>query len=132
MTAARMVKLEASVKILPVGIAAGFSVAAMAFVQDWRIACTLLFLIGALSGFLIVPLNALLQHRGHILIGAGHSIAVQNFNENLGIATLIAAYTLMIKGEAPMNTIILIFGLFVSLAMSGIYRHYLRIARSNP
>lgn len=125
--AARTVELEESVKILPVGIAAGFAVAAMMFVREWHIACVLLFIIGALSGYLIVPLNALLQHRGHILIGAGHSIAVQNFNENLGIAVLIGAYTLMVKGEMSMNTIILIFGLFVSLVMAGIYRHYIRL-----
>jgi MFS family permease len=125
--AARTVELEESVKILPVGIAAGFAVAAMMFVHEWHIACVLLFIIGALSGYLIVPLNALLQHRGHILIGAGHSIAVQNFNENLGIAVLIGAYTLMVKGDMSMNTIILIFGLFVSLVMAGIYRHYIRL-----
>ena len=127
--AARMVKLEESAKILPVGIAAGFSVAVMVFVREWHVACVLLFLIGALSGYLIVPLNALLQHRGHILIGAGHSIAVQNFNENLGIAVLIAAYTLMVRAEISMNTIIMIFGLFVSLVMTGIYRHYIKLTR---
>lgn len=125
--AARTVQLEESVKILPVGIAAGFAVAGMVLVQEWHIACVLLFIIGALSGYLIVPLNALLQHRGHILIGAGHSIAVQNFNENLGIAVLIAAYTLMIKGEISINTIILVFGLFVSLVMAGIFRHYIKM-----
>ena len=49
--------------------------------------------------FFVVPLNALLQHRGHLLIGAGHSIAVQNFNENLGILLLSGAYTLMVKAN---------------------------------
>ena len=125
--AARKVQLEESVKILPVGIAAGFAVAGMVLVQEWHIACVLLFIIGALSGYLIVPLNALLQHRGHILIGSGHSIAVQNFNENLGIALLIAAYTLMVKADISINTIILIFGLFVSLVMTGIFRHYIKL-----
>jgi hypothetical protein len=125
--AARTVQLEESIKILPVGIVAGFFVAAMLFVQEWHIACVLLFIIGALSGYLIVPLNALLQHRGHILIGSGHSIAVQNFNENLGIAALITAYSLMVKSEISINVIIVIFGLFVSLTMTGIYRHYVRL-----
>lgn len=125
--AAKTVQLEASVRILPVGIVTGFFVAAMLFVQEWHIACVLLFIIGALSGYLIVPLNALLQHRGHILIGAGHSIAVQNFNENLGIALLISAYSMMVKAEIAMNIIVVIFGLFVSLAMAGIYRHYIRL-----
>jgi len=66
----------------------------------------------------------LLQHRGHILIGAGHSIAVQNFNENLGIAALIGVYTLLVKAEVHINLIVIAFGLFVSFCMSVIYRFY--------
>jgi MFS transporter, LPLT family, lysophospholipid transporter len=83
--AGKWVQLESSVKVLPAGIILGFTVIAMIFVNDWRIAAALLFFIGMLSGFFVVPLNALLQHRGHLLMGAGHSIAIQNFNENLGI-----------------------------------------------
>jgi LPLT family lysophospholipid transporter-like MFS transporter len=120
--AARYVKLQESTKVLPAGIAMGILVATMALVHDWRIASLLLFLIGVLSGYFVVPLNALLQHRGHILIGAGHSIAVQNFNENLGILLMVAAYTLMVKAALPIYWIVVIFGGFVSFAMSGIYR----------
>jgi MFS family permease len=122
--AARYVKLEESVKVLPAGILMGLLVMSMVLVNDWVLAGILLFLIGALSGYFVVPLNALLQHRGHILIGAGHSIAVQNFNENIGILLLIGAYTLMVKHELSVNIIVLIFGAFVSLAMSAIYRIY--------
>lgn len=122
--AAHYIKLEDSIKVLPAGIAMGLLVMAMAFVHDWQIAAVLLFIIGVLSGFFVVPLNALLQHRGHILIGAGHSIAVQNFNENLGILILIGAYTMMVKADIPINLIIIAFGLFVSVSMSGIYRLY--------
>jgi len=122
--AAHYIKLEDSIKVLPAGIAMGLLVMAMVFVYDWRIAAVLLFIIGVLSGFFVVPLNALLQHRGHILIGAGHSIAVQNFNENLGILILIGAYTMMVKADIPINLIIVAFGLFVSVSMSGIYRLY--------
>ena len=122
--AARYVKLEHSLKVLPAGIVMGFLVVAMVFVHDWREACALLFFIGVLSGFFVVPLNALLQHRGHILIGAGHSIAVQNFNENLGILLLIGVYTLMVKAEMNIHIIVIAFGLFVSLIMSIIYKHY--------
>jgi len=56
----------------------------------------LMILIGGLAGFFVVPMNALLQHRGHILMGAGHSIAVQNFNENLSILTMIGTYAMLI------------------------------------
>ncbi|MCB5207883.1 lysophospholipid transporter LplT [Methylovorus mays] len=122
--AAKYIKLEDSIKVLPAGILMGLLVMAMVLINDWRVASALLFLIGALSGFFVVPLNALLQHRGHILIGAGHSIAVQNFNENLGILVLIGVYALMVKAELPIHLTVIAFGLFVSLSMSGIYRLY--------
>lgn len=122
--AARYISLENSVKVLPAGILMGLLVIAMIWVTEWHIAATLLFIIGVLSGYFVVPLNALLQHRGHILIGAGHSIAVQNFNENLGILILSGAYTLMVKANLEMNHIVVIFGLFVIITMSFINRHY--------
>ncbi|MEO7344880.1 MAG: lysophospholipid transporter LplT [Methylotenera sp.] len=122
--AARYITLENSVKVLPAGIFMGILVIAMVFVTEWHIAATLLFIIGVLSGFFVVPLNALLQHRGHLLIGAGHSIAVQNFNENLGILILSGAYTLMVKANLEINHIVVIFGLFVIVSMSFINRLY--------
>lgn len=124
--AARYVKLQDSAKVLPAGILMGVFVAAMAVVDDWRIASLMLFGIGVLSGYFVVPLNALLQHRGHILIGAGHSIAVQNFNENLGILLMLAAYALMLKAELSIYWIVVIFGAFVSLVMTAIIRSYRR------
>lgn len=124
--AGRLIKLEHSIKVLPAGIVMGILVVAMIFVHDWRLASALLLAIGILSGFFVVPLNALLQHRGHLLIGAGHSIAVQNFNENLGILLLIGVYTMMIKAELPINSIVIAFGLFISVSMGGIYSLYRR------
>lgn len=122
--AARFITLENSVKVLPAGILMGILVIAMAWVTEWHIAALLLFMIGILSGFFVVPLNALLQHRGHLLIGAGHSIAVQNFNENLGILLLSGAYTLMVKANLHINFIVVIFGAFVIISMSLINRLY--------
>ena len=124
--AARYITLENSVKVLPAGIVMGMLVIAMVLVTDWHFAALLLFTIGVLSGFFVVPLNALLQHRGHLLIGAGHSIAVQNFNENLGILILSGAYTLMVKANLQINHIVVIFGLFVIISMSMINRLYRR------
>lgn len=124
--AARFITLENSVKVLPAGIVMGVLVILMAFVAEWHIAALLLFTIGVLSGVFVVPLNALLQHRGHLLIGAGHSIAVQNFNENLGILILSGAYTLMVKANLEINHIVVIFGLFVIVSMSLINRLYRR------
>lgn len=122
--AARYIKLEESTKVLPAGIIMGLLVVAMAFVQHWQIAVVLLFVIGALAGFFVVPLNALLQHRGHELIGAGHSIAVQNFNEHIGILLMLRAYLLMVKAEITINVIVIVFGVFVSLCMMAINRRY--------
>jgi len=116
--AAWFIKMKDSTKILPVGIFMGGLVCSMVFITTWESALVILTLVGILSGLLIVPLNALLQHRGHILIGAGHSIAVQNFNENLGILLLSGAYTFMVKSNIPINGIMFIFGFFVFLSMT--------------
>lgn len=127
--AARYISLENSIKVMPAGILMGFVVIIMVFIKEWHLAAALLFGIGVLSGFFVVPLNALLQHRGHLLIGAGHSIAVQNFNENLGILLVSGAYTLMVKANIHINHIVIIFGLFVILSMTAInqlYRHHLQ------
>lgn len=133
--AAKKITLENSVKVLPAGILMGFMVIAMIFVSNWLLAAFVLLLIGILSGFFVVPLNALLQHRGHLLVGPGHSIAVQNFNENLGILLLSGAYTLMVKANLHMNLIVIIFGLFVIISMSLInrlYRYQINKALSQP
>jgi hypothetical protein len=102
----------------------GMLVILMVFINDWRLAALLLFFIGALSGFFVVPLNALLQHRGHHLIGAGHSIAVQNFNEHIGILIMLGFYLLMVKADVSMNMIVIAFGLFIIITMSIINRVY--------
>ena len=112
--AAKMITMRKSVKVIPLGIAMGLIVLGMNFVHDLWIAVPLLVLIGALSGFFVVPMNALLQHRGHILMGAGHSIAVQNFNENLSILAMTGLYALLIYLDLPVYAIIALFGLFVS------------------
>jgi len=125
--AARYISLKDSVRVLPAGILMGGFVMTMVVIHDWHIAALIFLLIGALSGFFIVPLNALLQHRCHLLIGAGHSIAVQNFNENIGILLLSGTYTWMVREEFSINTIIILLGLFVSVAMLAIYKHYKKI-----
>jgi MFS transporter, LPLT family, lysophospholipid transporter len=125
--ASRYITLERSVRVLPAGIVMGVLVVAMAFITNWVMAACLLFLIGVLSGFFVVPLNALLQHRGHLLIGAGHSIAVQNFNEHIGILIMLGLYLLMVKADIPINLITAAFGLFIIVSMSIINRVYRNI-----
>ena len=116
--AAFFIKMKDSTKILPIGIFMGFVVCSIFFVTTWETVAIILTIVGVLSGLLIVPLNALLQYRGHLLVGAGHSIAVQNFSENLGILLLSGAYTFMVKGNIPINGIMFIFGFFVLLSMT--------------
>jgi hypothetical protein len=73
--------------------------------------------IGCLAGYFVVPMNALLQHRGHHLVGAGRSIAVQNFNENASILAMIALYSLLLKAGLSIYWVIALFGLFVATTM---------------
>jgi LPLT family lysophospholipid transporter-like MFS transporter len=120
--AGRLVPLKKSLQVLPVGVAMGFAVMALIFVTWMPLVYFLLILVGALAGFFVVPMNALLQHRGHVLLSAGHSIAVQNFNENLNILLMLALYALMIRANFGINTIIVMFGVFVCITMMMVIR----------
>ncbi|MBC7453597.1 MAG: lysophospholipid transporter LplT, partial [Massilia sp.] len=121
---ARLIPLKKSLTVIPLGIAMGVIVMAMPLVQSVALAYPLLILIGVLSGFFVVPMNALLQHRGHVLMSAGHSIAVQNFNENLSILTMLALYAIMISLNLDLNVIIVLFGFSVSAVMWLIMRRH--------
>ncbi|MBC3886300.1 lysophospholipid transporter LplT [Undibacterium griseum] len=115
--AARFVPLRKSLSVMPLGIAMGLVVTTMILVHNVWVAYPLLILVGALAGFFVVPMNALLQHRGHVLMSAGHSIAVQNFNENLSVLTMLALYALMIFMNLSIQIVIVLFGLFVASTM---------------
>ncbi|MGZ8290619.1 MAG: lysophospholipid transporter LplT [Telluria sp.] len=111
---AKIIPLKKSLTVIPLGIAMGVVVMGMPLVTSVVFAYPLLILIGVLSGFFVVPMNALLQHRGHVLMSAGHSIAVQNFNENLSILTMLALYAVMITLNLDLNIIIVLFGASVA------------------
>jgi hypothetical protein len=115
--AAKMITLRKSVRVIPLGIAMGVGILVMIVVRDTWMAMPLLVIVGILSGFFVVPMNALLQHRGHILMGAGHSIAVQNFNENLSILIMTGIYSVLIKAGLHIYWVIVMFGLFVAGTM---------------
>jgi hypothetical protein len=136
--AAAWVPLRASLRVLPVGVATGLVTVAMAFYSKTLFpaggalhigpytlpfyllaAYPLMVLLGSLAGFFIVPMNALLQHRGATLLTAGHSIAVQNFNQNIAVLLMLGAYALLLSAKMPVQWIIVLFGLFVS-AMIGL------------
>lgn len=122
MLAARAVRLRDSLRVLPVGVAMGLAVPLMTLVSSELVAFPLLVLVGAMAGFFVVPMNALLQHRGHVLMSAGHSIAVQNFNENLNILLMLGLYSLLLRLELGVNVVIVVFGAFVALTMLAVIR----------
>jgi MFS family permease len=140
--AARFVPLRGAVRVLPLGIAMGLVVISMVTVNKLETAIVLLTVIGGFAGFFVVPMNALLQHRGHVLMGAGHSIAVQNFNENIGVLVMLALYAVIVHAGLSTNSAIVLFGMFVAAAMllvvwrhrhnlaSGDLRHLLAVERA--
>ena len=141
--AAWKVPLKQSLRVLPHGIAMGLVVCTMAFYNADMLPATtilqigklnitlnllppylLLILVGWLAGYFVVPMNALLQHRGHVLMSAGHSIAVQNFNENLSVLGMLAIYAILIWLDVPVQIMIVGFGISVSLIMWLVIRRH--------
>jgi len=123
------VSLDRSVRVIPLGILMGVVVIVMNWVSHVWLAIVLMVLIGALAGFFVVPMNALLQHRGHHLVGAGRSIAVQNFNENTSILVMIALYSLLLHVGYSIYFVITAFGLFVAGTMTLVQAWHLRNRR---
>lgn len=124
------VSLDRAVGVIPLGIGMGLVIIVMNFVGNVAIAIPLLVAMGAMAGYFVVPMNALLQHRGHNLMGAGRSIAVQNFNENASILVMIATYSALLGSGLSIYTVIVIFGLFVAGTMAAVllwYRRNLRV-----
>ena len=141
--AAWKVPLKQSLRVLPHGIAMGLVVCTMAYYSADMLPATtilqigklnitlnllppylLLILVGWLAGYFVVPMNALLQHRGHVLMSAGHSIAVQNFNENLSVLGMLAIYAILIWLDVPVPIMIVGFGISVSLIMWLVIRRH--------
>jgi LPLT family lysophospholipid transporter-like MFS transporter len=133
--AATRVSLKRSLGVLPVGVAMGLTVALLSLLDfadqtqsgpviwghtvSWALLSSALVMvvIGAMAGYFVVPMNALLQHRGYVLLSAGHSIAVQNFNENLGILSMLGVYSLLIVAGLSAATTMCLFGAFVAGTM---------------
>lgn len=128
--ASMRMRLEHATRVMPLGIAMGVLVIAMNFIDNVWVAAPFLVLLGGLGGFLVVPMNALLQHRGHNLMGAGRSIAVQNFNEQACILGLGALYSFSNAAGVSAFIAITLFGLVVAGFMAVIalwHRHNQRV-----
>jgi LPLT family lysophospholipid transporter-like MFS transporter len=124
--ASMRVRLEHATSLMPLGIGMGLLVILLNFIGNVWLAAPFLILLGGLGGFLVVPMNALLQHRGHNLMGAGRSIAVQNFNEQACILGLGALYTLSTKLGLSAFGAITVFGTVVAGFMWLIKRWHAR------
>jgi len=143
--AAWRIPLRNSLNVLPYGIAMGLVVCVMAIYNSDMLPNTtvmtigkleislnllpayfLLILVGWLAGYFVVPMNALLQHRGHVLMSAGHSIAVQNFNENISVLMMLLIYSLLIWLDVPIYAVIIGFGVTVSLIMWLVIKRHAR------
>lgn len=112
--ASMRMRLDQATRVIPLGIGMGLLVILMNFIDNVWVAAPFLVLLGGLGGFLVVPMNALLQHRGHNLMGAGRSIAVQNFNEQACILGLGALYSFSTAAGLSAFAAITAFGLIVA------------------
>ncbi len=112
--ASMQMRLEDGPRVINLGIGMGLLIIMLIFITNVWVAAPFLILLGALGGFLVVPMNALLQHRGHNLMGAGRSIAVQNFNEQACILGLGALYSLTTGLGLPTFGAITLFGLTIA------------------
>ena len=118
--AARWIPLARATAVLPLGIVMGALVAAMTALHSPAGAIPLLALIGLCAGLFVVPMNALLQHRGHTLLSAGRSVAAQNFSENLAVLALLALYAAGSAAGWPLDALIGGLGALVAVAMLAI------------
>ena len=107
-------RLSDAPRLMGLGIAMGLLVLVMNLIDNVWVAAPFFILLGGLGGFLVVPMNALLQHRGHNLMGAGRSIAVQNFNEQACILALGGLYALSSAFGLSAFTAIVCFGVIVA------------------
>jgi MFS family permease len=127
--ASMRMRLDRATSVMPLGVMMGACLIAMVFVRDLWVAVPFLIFLGGLGGYIVVPMNALLQHRGHNLMGAGRSIAVQNFNEQTCILGLGTLYTAATGWGLSAFGAVALFGATVVVAMLAIqawHRHNLR------
>jgi len=124
--AAKFVALNRVDRVMPAGVLLGVCVCILATTTHVTAAFAVMALVGACGGYFIVPLNALLQERGHRSVGSGHAIAVQNLAENSAMLLMIGLYTLAARAGVPVMTIAGVFGVTLSIAIAALWVHRLR------
>lgn len=147
--AARLVPIHRAFHVLWTGVAMGLSVAAMSFYSSSLVpgsvtilhetvrtsvlvACLMMIVVGTLAGLFLVPMNAVFQRRGQLLLSSGQAVAVQNLSENTMILTMLGIYALLVKVQLSVQTTMLAFGFFLTAAMTAIlyHRFYLKSKES--
>jgi LPLT family lysophospholipid transporter-like MFS transporter len=128
--AGRRMGLHEALRVLPLGVLMGAVVSLAAWVTDLSAGVALMVLIGALGGFMLIPLNALLQHRGKTLLSAGQSISIQAFNENASVLLMLAGYTAVLGASNwPAHWLMSSLGVAVAAAMVGVCAAHRRLQR---
>ncbi|HWW80219.1 MAG TPA: lysophospholipid transporter LplT [Steroidobacteraceae bacterium] len=121
--AGKYVTLDKAERALPAGVLLGVAVCVLAFTTHLPMAYTIMVVIGACGGFFVVPLNALLQERGHRTVGTGHAIAVQNLAENAAMLVMVGLYTLAVRAGAPIISLAAGFGAALALSIGTLWLH---------
>jgi len=138
--AARFVPIHRAFHVLWTGVAMGLAVAAMSFYSESfvpgavtigaesvrvsvLVACLMMIVVGTLAGLFLVPMNAVFQRRGQLLLSSGQAVAVQNLSENTMILTMLGIYALLVKLELSVLATMCAFGLFLAVAMATILYH---------
>ena len=122
--AARWVALHQATRVLGLGLAMGALLPIMLWVTQWQTAVLLTAVLGMVGGFFVVPMNALLQHRGVVLLSAGRSIAIQNVNENASILAMMAAYSGLLYFHAKVEELILALAFLMIAVMARVVWRY--------
>jgi hypothetical protein len=116
--AARTITLAQTPRVLGLGIVLGLLMPLMSVVHDWQAAVVLTAVLGAVGGYFVVPMNALLQHRGVTLLSAGRSISVQNTNENASVLAMVGLYSGLLYAQVEVNQLACLLGLLVASGMA--------------
>lgn len=128
--AGRKIKLNHALRLLPLGFLVGVLILLMNWIENITTGLLYSITLGALCGFFIVPMNALLQHRGQQLITAGRSIAVQNFNENASILLILSLYSYLIHLNWAVSELVVANALWILSLMLTIYWHFHKLQKS--
>jgi LPLT family lysophospholipid transporter-like MFS transporter len=130
--AARFITLGRAARALPAGILLGLTVCFLAHVTSLTTAFVVMSLVGALGGFFVVPLNALLQDQGHRSVGAGNAIAIQNLAENSLMLAMVGLYTLTSRAGVPVDATAIGFGLCLAASIGALWLYQRRASRAAP